>query len=158
MAEKKKPTKKVEPKVKAKIGRPTNYTPELALRICEATATSTDSYTEICKKNPDFPTRENMRLWRYRHEEFRGMYAVAKQEQAELYVEELRERARDDSNDLIPSKDGLSTNSAAVARHRLIIDTDKWIACKLLPKVYGDKQQHEQTVTIKHEDRLKELK
>jgi hypothetical protein len=40
---------------------------------------------------------------------------------------------------------------------RLIADTRKWIACKLIPKVYGDKQTIEQTVTVKHEDALKEL-
>ncbi len=98
-----------------------------------------------------------MRLWRYRHLEFKGMYSVAKQEQAELYVEELRERARDDSNDLIPGINGLSSNAGAIARHRLIIDTDKWIACKLLPKVYGEKQQVENTLIV-HEDTLKDLK
>ena len=137
-------------------GRPTDYTPEIAQRICDATATTTESYTKICETNRDFPAREIMRLWRYRHSQFKAMYEVAKQEQAELYVEELRERARDRSEDLISSAQGDKPNPAAIARDKLIIDTDKWIACKLLPKVYGEKQQVETTVKL-HEDTLREL-
>lgn len=160
MAEKKKLTKKVEPKPKAKIGRPTKYTLDMATRICEAIAVSTDSYLKICADNPDFPDRTNMRLWRYRHEEFRHMYDQAKRDQAELLAEEIQEIADFSGYDTIvnPKTGQEMMNAEWVARSRLKVDTRKWIACKLLPKVYGDKQQHEQTVTIKHEDRLKELK
>lgn len=44
-----------------------------------------------------------------------------------------------------------------INRSRLRIDTRKWIAAKLAPKIYGDKMVSESRVTISHEDALKEL-
>ncbi len=143
------------------VGRPTDYTPELALKICEAIATSTDSYEKICKSNPDFPHRSNMRLWRYRSSDFRAMYAQAKADQAELLAEEIIEISDDGSADWIQDKDGNDKLDAEhVQRSRLRVDSRKWIACKLMPKVYGDKSEIKSTGTVNvvlHEDRLKEL-
>ena len=38
-----------------------------------------------------------------------------------------------------------------------VADNVKWVASKLMPKVYGDRQQVDSTVTITHEDTLKDL-
>src|SRR5688500_1518798 len=38
--------------------------------------------------------------------------------------------------------------SAQVARMRLVIDTSKWEACKVIPKLYGDKLQHEHSGNV----------
>lgn len=138
--------KKTESKPKAnKVGRPSKYCIEMATRICEAIATHTESYTKICELNPDFPDKSNMRLWRYRHPEFRAMYDQAKRDQAELFVEELLEIADFTGLDSkINFKTGEeSMDTEWVARSRLRVDTRKWIACKLLPKVYGDKKEDE---------------
>ncbi len=137
-------------------GRPTDYSIELAESICDAIATCTDSYDKMHDNNPGFPTKCTMRLWRYRYPEFKSLYEVARQAQADLYIDELREVARNRENDLMQCADGYKSNPAAVARDKLIIDTDKWIACKVLPKIYGDKQQVETTVKL-HEDTLAEL-
>ncbi len=141
-------------------GRPTDYTPELAQAICDVIATCTESYDRMCEWNPSFPVRNIMRLWRYKHLEFKSMYEVARQAQADLYIDELREVARNRENDLMETNEGYKSNPAAVARDKLIIDTDKWIACKVLPKVYGDKSEVKSDITAHvttHEDRLKEL-
>lgn len=51
----------------------------------------------------------------------------------------------------------LITDIDHIQRMRLRIDTRKWLAAKLFPRVYGEKQQIDSTVTVKHEDKLKEL-
>ncbi len=141
------------------MSRPTGYNIEIAERICNAIATSTESYDFLYERNDGFPSRDIMRLWRYKHPEFKAMYEVARQAQADLYVDELRERARDRSNDLMETNEGYKSNPAAVARDKLIIDTDKWIACKLLPKVYGEKTETKSDMNINlHEQNLKHLK
>jgi hypothetical protein len=43
-----------------------------------------------------------------------------------------------------------------IQQARLRIDTRKWIACKLLPRTYGDKAQHDVNV-ISHEQALQFL-
>jgi hypothetical protein len=58
---------------------------------------------------------------------FYSHYARARKIQAELFAEEVITIA--DS-----AHDSDSTQAA-----RLQIDTRKWVACKLLPKVYGEK-------------------
>ena len=145
---------------KNKGGRPTKYSKELGEKICRAIATSTDSLTKICARNPDFPNREAIWGWRFDHDEFSNMYDKAKRTQADLLAEEIAEIADDDSQDKIFNEEtGREVcNSEYVARSRLRVETRKWIACKLLPKVYGDKVTNDTTLTIKHEDALDELK
>lgn len=53
-------------------------------------------------------------------------------------VDELLEIADDDSRDCMVDAEGeFVFNSQAVQRARLRVDTRKWLACKLVPKVYG---------------------
>jgi len=131
---------------KSKGGRPTKYTPELALRICEALATSTESYEKICQQNPDFPDRSIQRLWRYRHPEFAHMYMQARACQSDLFIEELLDIADDGRNDWMWNEKigDFVVNTEAINRSRLRVDTRKWVACKLLPKVYGERKVDEE--------------
>lgn len=137
--------KEKQPAAKRPVGRPTKYSLEIATEICEALATSTDSYKAQLERNPHWPDQTTMRMWRYKNEEFRFLYAHARKDQADLFIEEVQERARDRSRDMVMGERGLQANHAAVQRDRLIIDTDKWIACKVLPKIYGDKALAEET-------------
>ena len=131
---------KQEPK---KVGRPSDYTLEIATRICEEIATSTDSYEKMCDRNPDFPERATMRRWRYKNQEFRSMYDQAKADQADLLIDEIFDVADDGRNDWMFSEkaNGYVVNGEAIARSRLRVDTRKWVACKLLYKKYGDKPE-----------------
>ncbi len=140
-------------------GRPSKYTPELAQRICRAIATSTDSLKKICEKNEGFPCKETIHEWCWDHEEFSHLYDIAKRKQAERLAEEIITIADDDYDDLIQGEHGMVPNSARVNRHRLRVDSRKWIACKLLPKVYGDKTETKSEVSVSvHEDDLKNLR
>ena len=52
--------------------------------------------------------------------------------------------ADDDSKDVRHGKDGEELlNAEFVQRSRLRIDTRKWLASKLLPKMYGDRKEIE---------------
>lgn len=157
MAKKKQQAEKVV--VAKKMGRPTMYNLQLAERICRCISSSTDSLSKICFNNPDFPVREVIWGWRLDHPNFANMYDAAKRAQADLLAEDILAISDDSLHDVMinPATGNETMNSEYVARSRLRIDTRKWIACKLLPKVYGDKVTNETTVTIKHEDALKEL-
>lgn len=155
-------TKKKNPKDYLKLGRPSKYTPELGEKICRAIATSTDSLKAICARNDDFPNRECIWGWRLDFPDFANMYDNAKRTQADLLAEEIKEIADDVSNDTLLKQDKQGNeyevaNTEWIARSRLRVDTRKWIACKLLPKVYGDRVDHKHDVTVRQEDALKEL-
>jgi hypothetical protein len=66
--------------------------------------------------------------------------------------------ADDKSQDNIIGEDGkLICNTEHINRARLRIDLFKWLACKLVPRVYGDSVKHESILTLKHEDAIKLL-
>jgi hypothetical protein len=127
-------------------------------RICQAISISTDGLRKICAQYPDFPEVNAIMEWKIRHPEFGSQYALAKSNQADLLAEEIIEISDDASRDYIVDAEGNEKfNPEHVARSRLRVDSRKWIACKLLPKIYGDKVVSETKVTISHEDALKEL-
>ena len=137
-------------------GRPSLYTDELAERICELVATNEDGLTELCRQNDWLPDESTIRLWRFKHSKFSLQYIQAKQFQAELLAEGTLSIAKvkptyhdGDGNERV--------DAGHVAWQKLNINTRQWHASKLAPKIYGDKQQTESTVTVKHEDSLKDL-
>jgi hypothetical protein len=147
-------------KQKAKIGAPTDYTEELADRICETIATSNLGTNKLCVIHKDWmPSPDTIYKWRYRHKEFADKYALAKAKQAELMAEELMDIADDGMNDTYVDENGnLKVDTDVVARSRLRVDTRKWYASKLAPKIYGEKVQHDHDITIRQEDSIEHLK
>ena len=137
-------------------GRQSMYTDELAQAICDKIAVCTDSLKDILASNPEWPCSETIYTWIHKNEQFSEMYARAKRVQAQRMAEELEEIAKERSY-YIDAEGNQRVDPGHTASQRLIADTRKWIACKLVPRIYGDKQQIEQTVTIKHEDALAEL-
>jgi hypothetical protein len=128
---------------------------ELADKICSIVATHTDSLEKLVEKY-DLPPVNTIYDWLWKDEAFSGKYARAKQVQAQRMVDEL-DKIASEKLYYEDDKGNKRVDSGYSQSQRLIADTRKWIACKLIPKVYGDKQTIEQTVTVKHEDALKEL-
>jgi hypothetical protein len=141
------PPIKLSVKGKHPGGRPTKYTEELANRICDAVATTTDGMRRMCANNEGFPTCETLMQWRYKYPEFSAHYAQAKLIQADLFAEQI-----------IDICDEPQLTSEAIQQARLRVDTRKWLTSKLIPKIYGDRVHSESTVSIKHEDALELLK
>lgn len=119
------------------MGRPTDYSNEIADLICERIADG-ESLRSICS-DESMPCRATVFRWLGLDKAFSDQYARAKEEQAELLADELVDIA-----DEPPPLTAMgSTDSGAVAAMRLRIDTRKWVASKLKPKKYGDKVQTE---------------
>jgi len=130
-------------KVRQYVG--TSYSAPVARRICERIMHG-ETLKEIAK-DPKMPSSNTVVKWLANPElaDFREMYYYAKRVYAELLIEEIITLADDRSEDWEPTYDaagnftGWVPNNDTVQRSRLRIDTRKWLATKLLPKIYGDK-------------------
>ena len=138
-------------------GAPTKYNPEICAEICAAISSSSKGLKRLCKENPHWPDRATIFLWRLRYPEFHDQYTTARISQVEAFIDDVTAIADDDSNDVVYGENGIRMNSEFVARSRIRIDTRKWIACKLAPKIYGDKIHHTGDIKLTHEEQLKEL-
>ncbi len=126
--------------VNKKVGRPTIYNQELANLICERVATHEVGLKRLCSMYDDMPDKTTINKWRYKYPEFYTQYAQAKISQIETLVDEIIDIADDSTQDEIINDQGVRVcNGEFIARSRLRIDTRKWIASKLIPRLYGDK-------------------
>ncbi len=125
-----------------KRGRPTDYSTELALEIC-AELVEGKSLATICRR-ADRPHRGTAMRWLSKHEEFRDLYARAKELGAEVGYEQIVDAER---RMQLPKNhaDYLDPHTA-----RVLIDSIKWRLSKLQPKVYGDKLELAGKVATEH--------
>lgn len=141
-------------------GRPSSYTQEVADKICEEIANG-KSLRSICAEE-DMPAKSMVFRWLAADEAFRDQYARAREAQADAIFDEILNIADDGLNDTYTDDDGnVRTNQDVIARSRLRVDARKWMAGKLRPKVYGDRQviagdpdaplQHAHTVGLQPE-------
>jgi hypothetical protein len=100
------------------------FSQDIFNRICERIAEG-ESLREICEAK-DMPARVNFIRWLEKDEALRNQYARARELQADHEFDEIKAIA-----------DLASVEDVQVARLR--VDTRKWRAGKLRPKVYGDK-------------------
>ena len=127
------------------IGRPSlEYDPNIGREICRAISISGKSLASLCKANPHWPQRTTIFEWRLDYPHFADLYTKARQTQVEAFIDDVTDIA-----------DNSTPEYAQVTRTR--IDTRKWIACKLAPKIYGDKIHHTADIKMTHEEQLKEL-
>jgi hypothetical protein len=122
------------------MARPTDYTPELAERICEVISESDRGLKTICKRNPDFPNKSTIMRWLTELPEFKDQYARAKELQAEFIADQILEIADNSEDDIRTDDNGKQyVDHDHINRSRLRVESRKWVASKLLPKKYGDK-------------------
>lgn len=127
-------------------GRPSEYTQEIAARICEGLAEGR-SLRDVCNAD-DMPAESTVRLWAVENREgFSAQYAKAREIGYHSLADDLLEIADDARNDWMERRGeedaGWTANGEHIQRSRLRVDTRKWMLSKVLPKVYGDKQQVE---------------
>ena len=108
------------------MGRPTDYTEEIGLEICEKLALG-NSLNRITQMD-SMPSISTVYRWHRQFPEFRKKYELAREDQVETFADEL-----------IIIAD--NTESDQVQRDRLKIDTRKWIAERMKPKKYGAKSE-----------------
>ena len=120
-------------------GRPPLYTPELGNRICSAIAGG-KSLVKVCAI-VGMPNRDTVYAW-MRNEKFRGFadnYARACEERWHYLAEDAL-RVAEGAGGL---RAGGKVDPGAVQAARLEVDTKKWFASKLHPKVYGERVAQE---------------
>ncbi len=111
-------------------GRPSRYNAVIADAICWQLVEGR-SLRDICSAD-DVPDRRSIQRWLDQREDFRLQYARAKELQAHCLADEcldIADKSREGTAEQIQSA-------------KLRVDTRKWFAGKLLPKVYGDKLLH----------------
>ena len=116
-----------EPKPLAGIGRPSDYTPEIAEAVCERLEAG-QSLAEVARAE-GMPGRSTVYQWLEKHPEFADRYARARARQADTFADDIIAIADEKDED---------ANS-----RRIRIDARKWLAGKQRPKVYGDKVTQE---------------
>lgn len=121
-------------------GRPTDYTDKLADEICDVISCSNKGIKKLCEANENWPHPDTIFLWLKTHKYFSDQYVRAKQLQIEVFIDEILEISDDNTHDYISTSDGKKViDHEHVQRARLRIDTRKWLASKLVPKVYGER-------------------
>jgi terminase small subunit-like protein len=127
-------------------GRPTDYTPELAIGLCSRLADGR-SIRSVCSDD-DMPDKSTVFRWLATNAVFRDQYELACDARSDALVEEMLDIADDGTNDWVArygGTEGYEYNGEHVQRSRLRVDARKWIASKLKPKKYGDKVNVEAT-------------
>lgn len=81
------------------------------------------------------PTRKSFFLWVAQDEELRARYESALFARSYVMVDELLEIA--DSE--VPETGDGKKDWQAIQKHKLQVDTRKWLLSKLAPKKYGEK-------------------
>jgi hypothetical protein len=117
----------------AKVGAPSQYTPEKGKEICDLIA---DGYSlRKIGRRDDMPERRTITAWEDQHPEFAAQIARARDCKVEDDADSLEEINQD-------VRDGvLDPQQAAIISNNI-----KWAAGKQKPKKYGDSTQ------IKHAD------
>lgn len=111
------------------MGRPSDFTPEIADRICERLADG-ESLRAICSDD-DMPATSTVCRWLANNEAFQEQYTHARELQADALFD-----------DCLAIADGTTLKAKEdVQDRRLQIDTRKWMAGKLKGK-YSDKIKH----------------
>lgn len=122
------------------MGRPSEYSDEIAEAICEAIAQGAALY-RLCERE-DMPAERTVYQWLEAREDFAQRYARARARQQDREVDHIVEIADTEED---PQK------------ARVRIDARKWRASKLAPKKYGDRVELGGGLTLRHEDILDEL-
>lgn len=105
------------------LGRPSDYTPQLATAICARIAGG-ESLKRVCSAE-EMPDRTSVYDWLNKYPDFANMYARAKEDSADV-----------DADDIKDISDDLTEDPQS---RKVRIDARKWIASKLKPKKYGDR-------------------
>jgi len=116
----------------ARTGRPTVYSETIADKIITR-LTNGESLSAICREE-DKPDPATIYRWLAARPDFCDRYTRAKEEQADTLADEIIAIADEEEGD--------------VQRARLRVDARKWVASKLKPKKYGERQEIEHTGNI----------
>lgn len=125
----------------------TKYSAKLFDEVCSQFIGTSLSLAEVCRNNPDYPTRRTMYNWMRKYPEAMSLYLKCKEIQMHYIAEELLElsdckRMEDyegvEGFDLIARQSKDFTNKYVIERNKLQIDARKFLISKLNAHVYGN--------------------
>jgi hypothetical protein len=119
------------------------FTQKVANRICQRLADG-ESLRKACSEGPDPST---VLRWVDQFPEFAQQYTRARQAGYLLLADQIIDISDEVEVQPVTSPDGevveVRLDATAVARNRLRVDSRKWMLAKMLPKIYGDKVDHQ---------------
>lgn len=149
------------------MGRPTDFTRATADAIVERIAEG-ESLRSICRDD-GMPNKSTVFRWLADpgNGEFRIMYELARQAQADAYFDEIVDLAdrpleavttveKEVVCDKVLQPTTETRTADAVERSKLMVDARKWVVSRMNPKKYGNKLEHSGSIGI-HEAALAEL-
>lgn len=116
-----------------------NFSEDVFAEMLERIACG-ESVRAICDE-PGFPSRKTFYGWVLRNDDLRERYETALVARHYALADETLEIA----DEPVGALESGATDSGAVQKQRLQVDTRKWILSKLVPKKYGDRIQQEVT-------------
>jgi hypothetical protein len=129
------------------MGRPSDYSQELADVICERIADG-QSLRAICEEE-EMPNKATVFRWLAANQEFSDQYARAREAQADSLFDEIITIADTtmvgEKTKTLPDGKVEVTTGDMIEHRRLRVESRKWMAGKLKPKKYGDKITQEHT-------------
>lgn len=127
--------------------------PALLESICLRTFEG-ESMRSICR-DPDTPSRTRLQKELVENTGFAAQYARAREGMYQAWAEEILEIADDGTTDYV-TKIGRNgheyeaVDQEHIQRSRLRVEARKWLLSKLLPKMYGDRVEHEHGGEVAH--------
>lgn len=118
------------------MGRPSDYTDEIAAEICQRMAEG-QSLRKICS-DPEMPATGTVMRWLKTNEAFQEHYSRARDLGLDWWHDKLLEIAFDGSGDIIIDNGKTKIDNENVQRSRLKVHAIQWHLGKLAPKKYGD--------------------
>jgi hypothetical protein len=125
-------------------GRPSKFKRSVAEEICRRLALG-ESLVKICATEGMVDISTVFR-WLDKKPEFRDMYDLAREAQAEFYANQIIDISDETPITEQPDPDGgvtMKIDAAGVQRNKLRVDARKWVAAKLLPRKYGERMLNE---------------
>ena len=123
---------------KKKMGRPTKYCTEIAAQLLTR-ITEGESLRQITR-DPDMPGHSTVYEWLLAKPDFADNYARARDEQADTLADEIIAIADEPPAEITDDKGTSRTDNGWVTWQKNRVDARKWVASKLKPKKYGDRQ------------------
>lgn len=135
------------------IGRPTTYTEEMGLSICERIAQG-ETLSQVCR-DQDMPSRATVYRWQEADDRFRDTYRRARELQMQSWGDEILEIADDTTLDTVTrvtaqGREYEAVDHENIQRSKLRVNTRQWLMARLNPRLYGDKVEHEHSGMVGH--------
>lgn len=130
------------------MARPCEYDPAIFGELMERLAAG-ETLKAICESEDKFPSRATVLRWVVGNVgNCSEAYTRAREEGIHAMIDETIEISDDTSRDTVTKtgRDGEEyeeANTEWIQRSRLRVDTRKWLASKIVPKIYGERIQQE---------------